>query len=129
MHIRFPSKASVFCAFKIIGGSAAVLASILDGTNYGGCPPGTLCAAPLFDFYAVQLDFLSVGTILLAFGLLLSAFKDLLLGLPKLELLERNIEVVAGSIDEIQFLTVGRNDPIYYPKYDYQFGHSDFYSG
>ena len=109
MRIRFPSKESIFCAFKIIGGSAAVFAIVLDGINFSSCPPGTFCA-PIFEFHAMRIDLWSVGTMLLALGLLLSALKDILLGLGSLELLERDIESIAYPFSENLYFHFGLSD-------------------
>ncbi len=94
MLIRPAFKAFIIVALKLMLGTAAAAAVLLNGTTFGGCLPGTYCLVDL-EFYSMQLDLWSGLMTLVALLLLLSAFKGLLLGLKRFELLERNVESIA----------------------------------
>ena len=100
MRIRFPTKQSILCALKIIGGSAAVLAVVLNGIYYGGCPPNIFCGSG-FRIYAMRFEYWSIGAVVIGSGLLLSALKDILSSLNSLELQERDIEAIATPISDL----------------------------
>jgi hypothetical protein len=94
MRVRVPNKALILLALKLIVGSAAAAMVLLNGTTFGGCPPGAFCLIDI-EFYSMRFDHWSGFTALFALGLLLSALKDLLVGLKRFELLERNVESIA----------------------------------
>ena len=106
MPFRYPSKASLLCACKVVCGSAAVLVSFLSG--YQLCPPNILCV--INPGVAMRVELFTLSVSLLAAGLLLSALRDLLLVLGTLELLDRDIEAVADPINENLILHFGLND-------------------
>jgi len=105
MRIRFPSKASIVCTFKVIGGSTATLAAVLSGQHL--CPPNIFCMD--LGFY-MRIHLWSLSITMLAAGLLLSAFRDLVFDLGTIELLERDIEAVADPINEDLILHFGLED-------------------
>jgi len=102
MRVRFPYKASVLCALKIIGGSVAAFSVAVNGVSYGGCPPGTFCWSR-FEMYVMRIDLWSIGVSLLALWLLLSALKGLLSELSAFELPRQGVEsFVNPNFDQIR---------------------------